>query len=863
MHERALFRGFTVKKFLLTVLTLIFIASALPLFGGVSARAAESPDSGITTGIFLPTSYLQYYKLDDPFAICRYKDDDEEFVAISHKKGLVIYKNEKFAKIDLDLSETAVTVLQRYENYLFFLYESVVRYIDITDFETEGWIAEARVMRESEGDKLYSSFSFSICGNEIVCHTSDNIKKYKLTTDLSGELVAEHIASIDRTKTSMLHLSKNGSVYFSTSDQNGIYVWKEGGIAQFDNSAENVRAITENEYGDTVYYSCEKGIYSINTATASKSPVVESTEFTHEADLGGIYSPQGVCLLGDSLWVVDNGINAVQEIDLLTGKFTDFAITTNSSAVNRLSDKVKDITVDKDKIYALDEGRIVVVNGINNVERTYNRINLSVPVDKFSVGSGYLCYSSGKTVNLCKITPSDEDENLLDITENVSTTLVDTGEVIDIAFSEGIFYVISTTVLEDNLPHPVVYSVDVTADELLLEKVIDRQTAPGTAKQITADVFGTIYYCSLNGSYYEFYSFDGNEVVKLAERVSSTDLKNLQTDFDGKLYSLYDGNVIEIIDGGEITAKTLKTSENLGSINPAKSMCLSCNSDTAYFIFEGLILKSTLPEELNIATPHTIDIPEDFSTAYDDGQAFANVKEGAKLFEIDITKLSGEHFVFLEYSEADSNLTDYAVKRLNDKYSVLIKEDVAAVARNTDIEKTFTAENLEANMFAVVEFSTYSLPVLEKHYINDHTVEKFKTVKITGKITFNGICYYTVSIDGVKGFIPDTFFVDSIIAEDGSATVIDAYVYDKAGVEVYDADGNVIGKFDKKTKVTVLSVGVDKLAIIYGDTVGYVGLEFIVTNSRTDVMKSIAIFLASLSVLVTSLYFEKRYLFRR
>ena len=292
-------------------------------------------------------------------------------------------------------------------------------------------------------------------------------------------------------------------------------------------------------------------------------------------------------------------------------------------------------------------------------------------------------------------------------------------------------------------------------------------------------------------------------------------------------------------------------------------MCLSCNSDTAYFIFEGLILKSTLPEELNIATPHTIDIPEDFSTAYDDGQAFANVKEGAKLFEIDITKLSGEHFVFLEYSEADSNLTDYAVKRLNDKYSILIKEDVAAVARNTDIEKTFTAENLEANMFAVVEFSTYSLPVLEKHYINDHSVEKFKTVKITGKITFNGICYYTVSINGVKGFIPDTFFVDSIIAEDGSATVIDAYVYDKAGVEVYDADGNVIGKFDKKTKVTVLSVGVDKLAIIYGDTVGYVGLEFIVTNSRTDVMKSIAIFLASLSVLVTSLYFEKRYLFRR
>ncbi len=856
---------------LLTILLSVFIA---PFFNRTVAFASETPSAQnssdkIETGIFLPTSYLQYYKLVNPFAVCRYKTDSEEFVAISHKDAIVIYKNEKFAKIDLDLKGKSVTGLQRYQNYLLYLYNSVVWALDINGFEDENWSPNPVMILDpsSQINYLISGASFSVCGDNIVCYTSDYIYKYTLTKDLSGNIsVAPNPEFIEQNKTSMLLLSVSGKVYFSKSDSSGIFVWDNGSVAPFIIDAQNVRMLTEDESGEFIYFSCPDGVYSIDVKNGQKSTVASVSEFNEDSDLGKIYSPQGICLVDDKLWVVDGSINAVQEIDLTSGnKFTQFAITTNSKAVNRLSSNVEDIAVDKDTIYALDEGRIVVVNDINSTERTYSRINLGAPIDKFSAGNGYICYSVAKSVFICEIIPVGEDGIEFELGEIKSTSL--DGNIKDISYSEGNFYVISDAYYgNDNDSHPLISKVDVRdkSQEFKLETVIHGETEVGKAVQVTADVFGTIYYCAedeINGDY-EFYSYDGNSVEFIASRPKTSAIRNLQTDFDGKLYCLYDQNSVEIIDGGEITAKTLATSSNLGAISPAKSMCLSCNSDKAYFIFEGLILNSSNPFDLNIATPHTIDIPQDFSTAYNANGYFARVKQGAKLFKIDITELSGEHFKFIDYSETETAQTDYAVIPLGDKYSILIKDGVSAIARNSDITETFTARQCDFSKFAVVEFSPYSIPVLESPYVSNHSVDKFKTVKIVGEITFNGTAYYIVKDGENLGYIPQTFTVDTIVTEDGNVSLGDVYVYKKGGVAVLDEDGNQIGVLDKKTKVTVLKRG-NLLKIAYGDGIGYVDSDAIVLNSQSEIMKTVAIFLACLSACVTAVYFEKRFLLRR
>ena len=849
-----------MKKFLAFILTFMFFFS-IPLSFKVDVFATENSESNkISTGIFLPTSYLQYYKLDNPYAICRSSTASEEFVAISHRDSIVIYKNEKFASIDLELEGVSVTVIQRYKNFLLFLYKSTIHSVDITGFDEENWSPTL------VNTGIYSSNSFSVCGDYVIIQNSNFIEKHQIIQGDAFAINNESVAKLQQNNTSMLLLSKNEKVYFSKIGEKGIYEWYGSNAIYLDAEATSVSTLTESDDGNTLYYSCPEGVFAVNLQTRERSLIRATVEKTDESDLGNIYSPQGLCLIGNNLWVVDNSINAVQDIDLTkateTGEkeFTDFAITTNSSAVNRLTANVKDITVDKDKIYALDEGRIVVINDINSTERTYNRINLATPVNKFSAGDGYILYSFGKTLTLCKISPSSTDENILELESSFSTTLTDTGEIMDVAFSEGTFYVISTTIY-NNANHPVIYTVKVGDETPILEKFLLEGTNEGTAQQVTADVFGVVYYCTYTGGNFEFYSYDGERINLINTTEKESDIRNLQTDFDGKLYALYDENRVDRIEDGSLITKTLQTSPNLGDVSPAKSMCLSCNSETAYFIFEGLILHSSMPEEMDITTPHTIDIPQNFNLNYDPTQSFANVKDGAKLFKIDVTKLDGKYFKFLDYSEVKKEQTDYAVRPLNDKYSLLIKENVVAVARNSDVISTFTTESESLSGFAVVEFAYYSIPVLENHYVSTKKVEKFSKVDIIGKVNFNGLEYYAISYNGEYGYIPDTFIVDNVISEIDSASLTDAYVYKKGGVTVYDSNGEEIGKFEKKTKVTVLSYG-ERLMIVYGEKIGFVDSSCIVSDSRSDILKSIAVFISALSLLVTTLYFEKRYLLR-
>ena len=849
-----------MKKILAFILTFMFFFS-IPLSFKVDVFATENTESDkISTGIFLPTSYLQYYKLDNPYAIYRSSTASEEFVAISHKDSIVIYKNEKFASIDLDLEGVSVTVIQRYKNFLLFLYKSTIHSVDITGFEEENWSPNL------VNTGIYSSNSFSVCDDYVIIQNSNFIEKHQIIQGDAFAINNESVAKLQQNNTSMLLLSKNEKVYFSKIGEKGIYEWYGFTSVYLDAEATSVSTLTESDDGNTLYYSCPEGVFAVNLQTRERTLIRATVEKTDESDLGNIYSPQGLCLIENNLWVVDNSINAVQDIDLTktteTGEkeFTDFAITTNSSAVNRLTASVKDITVDKDKIYALDEGRIVVINDINSTERTYNRINLATPVNKFTVGDGYVLYSFGKTLTLRKITPSSTDENILELENSFSTTLTDTGEIMDVAFSEGTFYVISTTIY-NNANHPVIYTVKVDDETPILEKFLLEGTNEGTAQQVTADVFGVVYYCTYTGGNFEFYSYDGEKVNLINTTEKESDIRNLQTDFDGKLYALYDENRVDRIEDGSLITKTLQTSPNLGNISPAKSMCLSCNSETAYFIFEGLILHSSMPEEMDITTPHTIDIPQNFNLEFNENQSFANVKDGAKLFKIDVTKLDGKYFKFLDYSEVKNEQTDYAVRSLNDKYSLLIKENVVAVARNSDVISTFTTDSEILSGFAVVEFAYYSIPVLESHYVSSKKVEKFSKVDIIGKVNFNGLEYYEVSYNGEYGYIPDTFIVDNVISEIDSASITDAYVYKKGGVTVYDSNGEEIGTLAKKTKVTVLSYG-ERLMIIYGEKIGFVDSECIVNDSRSDILKSIAVFISALSLFVTTIYFEKRFLLR-
>lgn len=854
----------------------------------VSAKTGTGLETGdIPTDIFLPTTYLQYYKLNEPYAICRYEEEGGIYVAVSHAGAIVFYKynaetgEEQFKSVTLNDAPSSVgaSSIAKYKNFLIFTQWSKICYVDVSDFDSVDTSAQIKTAYPC-------SNSFSVFGDTMTVTTTEGIVYYDLSVSEEGNLVFTEKTGINyhyetNNPLSVLN-SKDGKTYYYSPDAKAIVEYtpatRTSGIVA--ENLEGVKSIAENSDANdnSLYFSSNNGVFAI-TARGASAPIIPlaivSTD--GEKDLGKLWNPKGICIVDDKLWVVDsdnfdkeNSINAIQEIDIATGEFTDFAITTNSKAVNRLTENAQDIVIDGDKIYALDDRRIVVINNIGGgaKERTYNGINLDSAVDNFCVSGDYIAYTTGNSAYSAKITVAKicrgEDENdpilTLDKLEISGSTLANI-RIDDIAAMDGIFYFFGT-----RTTHPILYSLDLNAETLKVNELHTFDGITGSGSRITIDPFNSIYFSVQVTGGYELYGLENGKLTSFSKVITDKKLLSLQTDLDGKVYALYEGNLVECYVGGEkVLSKTITTSKNLGSIKPAVAMCLSCDSRYAYFIFEGLILRSGERAGLNISTPYTINIPSDFSMRFSKDELYGKMRKGAKLFEIKASELSSEFFAFKRFA-IENGFDDYAVKDLGGKYYLILKAGRAAIARKTDFlsDTAFGITSLDTTGYAITDFRVYALPVLKKLYVSDCSVKKYEKIGIIGEITFNGDDYFVVKTDDGEGLIPKTFVKDLYLSESEYSALENAYVYKKGGAAVYSEDLETkTDEIDSQKKVIVVSSDGGYTKIVYDGKVGYVNTDSIMIDSRNNLMKAAAIILFALSMLITTYYFEKRYLFRK
>ena len=841
-----------MKKYILVILSLITALSLLPI-KATAAFAVESEESGIETGIFLPTSYLQYYKLDNPYAICRYTDEEgAEVVAISHENEIIIYRNEKFSKIDVSAITDGkpVTVVDKYKNYILFLYASRIYSIDITGFSEPTW-ANVPVYTG-----IYSSLGFSVSGNVLLTNDNNGVRFNEI--DESAEtfrLKAEEYNAIDQINTVNLLYSADGNVYYTT-DIGDIYRYDttEKKSEVLWRNVTGIRSIAESGDGE-IYYSCNSGIYALSVTEKSVRQIA-AISADEEQDLGGVYDPKGVCVTGKGLWVVDGAINAVQEIDLTDNSFTKFAITTNSKAINRLSAGVKDLCVDGDKIYALDGDRIVVINDIDG-DNTYNAIYLSAVTDVFAVGGGKILYYRSGTLYLDEIVGEGE---ILGIDNKKN---IDCPNVKAISYSDGEFFVLIEE-LNDGEIYPIIKKIDAKTSDY---KVVDYKpdVSLSHALKITADVFGNVYYAVEDGEEFKFYELGVAAPLYIRDKNGET-LCKLQTDMDGKLYAEYSGNKIECYAGGEeIFSKTLKLSDNLsGMTEDSVSMCLSYNSETAYFLFKGLILKSSKAEDMRISTPGSISVPDGFSVGYDENTVFARLKDNSKTFSV--TDKYEKYFDYTEMSVSKPKY--YAVFEINDKYSLVISGGARAIARNSDIDGG-TAFKLspcdeELYMFAAVDFNAYSVPVEELSY-KSASAKAHAKLLVLGEVTFNGNDYYAVKTENGNGYIRKQFLLSHLAKEKSEEEIRSAYIYLKGGAAAWE-NADLSGEsvlLSEKTKVKVLSIDGDVVKVEYDGGTWFTSKGNLYADGRQKTTKSLAVLLLALSLTTFALFFERRYLYRR
>ena len=863
----------------ITALAAIILCAFALVFGAAKTVKADEQETEniVNTEIFLPTTYLQYYKLENPYAICRQAYKGKELVAISHKGAIVVYYDEKFYKRDISelSSEQGVPSLQLYkEEYLLFSAQSKLYSIFVGDLESGEELSYKTVKCNGE---TVSANDFSVCGDKVAVITSNTLDFYAIISDASGiALVKEN--GLNMNGLNSVLLSKNGSTYFAKDDDN-IYVY-DGENPQKLVSATVVRSIAESGDIDdkTLYYSCLGGVYSVDLKSEQKEsvPVKEVSPKTDpDKDLGKLWDPQGICLTGKGIWVVDGEICAVQEIDLSKKEFTDFAITTNSRAVNRLSMNAKGITVDDGNIYALDENRIVVVENAygGKDERTYRRINLNVFPDKFAVGGGFVTYSAGRKVYLGKIPQPEEGQAEITLEEiPLIKGETDSDVVVDICYKDGAFFVLSN-VLDNQKTYPIIYKIDLSAENKTLGAFYNKKITEEKANRIAVDVFGSVYVSVTDpsGTKYSFYTVTPEKATKiLTDYTPDGEIIKMQTDFDGKLYLLAaDGKVtcLDVAENGsyaEKFVKSIKKSPNLESSgvgNPV-SFAMDENSDKAYFIFGGLILSSSEKTDLNIATVNTISVPGGFTYAFDLSGSFGTLRENSKLFSVDPANISGEYFSYQSYF-TQTQADDYAFIRISDRFSLAIKRGVSAIVRNSDITGQFAADEISGEYYSLVAFRTYSLPVLEETYYAELSVDAKQKISVAGEVKFNGVKFVAVCKDNVYGYIPYSFLTERINKAQNEKTIKTAYVYARGGVEVYDENYKLNGKVVvEKERVAVINEGKDYTFVRFGDgTYGYVKTTYLTANSRENFIKCLVAVLCASSFLVTSLFLERKYLF--
>ena len=869
----------------ITALAAIILCAFALVFGAAKTVKADEQETEniVNTEIFLPTTYLQYYKLENPYAICRQAYKGKELVAISHKGAIVVYYDEKFYKRDISelSSEQGVPSLQLYkEEYLLFSAQSKLYSIFVGDLESGEELSYKTVKCNGE---TVSANDFSVCGDKVAVITSNTLDFYAIISDASGiALVKEN--GLNMNGLNSVLLSKNGSTYFAKDDDN-IYVY-DNQDTQHPNKIEKlvsatvVRSIAESGDIDdkTLYYSCLGGVYSVDLKSEQKEsvPVKEVSPKTDpDKDLGKLWDPQGICLTGKGIWVVDGEICAVQEIDLSKKEFTDFAITTNSRAVNRLSMNAKGITVDDGNIYALDENRIVVVENAygDKDERTYRRINLNVFPDKFAVGGGFVTYSAGRKVYLGKIPQPEEGQAEITLEEiPLIKGETDSDVVVDICYKDGAFFVLSN-VLDNQKTYPIIYKIDLSAENKTLGAFYNKKITEEKANRIAVDVFGSVYVSVTDpsGTKYSFYTVTPEKATKiLTDYTPDGEIIKMQTDFDGKLYLLAaDGKVtcLDVAENGSYAEKFVKSIkkspnlENSGVGNPV-SFAMDENSDKAYFIFGGLILSSSEKTDLNIATVNTISVPGGFTYAFDLSGSFGTLRENSKLFSVDPADISGEYFSYQSYF-TQTQADDYAFIKISDRFSLAIKRGVSAIVRNSDITGQFAADEISGEYYSLVAFKTYSLPVLEETYYAELSVDAKQKISVAGEVEFNGVKFVAVCKDNVYGYIPYSFLTERISKAQNEKTIKTAYVYARGGVEVYDENYKLNGKVVvEKERVAVINEGKDYTFVRFGDgTYGYVKTTYLTVNSRENFIKCLVAVLCASSFLVTSLFLERKYLF--
>ena len=802
-----------IKKLLLSILSL---ACAITLSAGVllaskTTANASTPPTSTNTTMFMPATKLEFYNLNSPQAIC-YQDGyliiseyhKDAVTGVENNKLIVYNPNTQTYEVNLSPSLVNVTCVAKYNNYVLLLIDSAIFTLSLDDISATPVDTGIRVGK-----------SFSVNKNAIVTNTSSGIYKYNIT-DANGSLQFTKIDENYVTGVLSCLLTDNGDFYYFVSGTGLICRKPDGGESVIYKSVPEVDIAPSHmaEIGDYVYFTAPSGLYKVKKV--ENSTLTKIIAVTNDGGLGSLSSPAGITVKNGKLLVADTNLNCIQEIDPTVDTFTNFAITTESTADYRLTNNATDLCLSENYIYALDNATIldgeqnpikrIVKISLDSQNKSYEKIDLSSVYQnnsdlesiKFACSDTHTLISDGEKVTLYKqiegkpitLEKVFEYQKRATAVYYLDNDFYFSNYYIDVYSANEAFtqiYKLQLPSQNNELTNFTVTPITTNEENLNFSKAIS-----GIPTDLTVDIFGNAYVLTQNSetspTEYKIHRYYSGSVV------SSNAITNrpigIDTDFAGNVYALFDGHVSKYeFKNGATTSVNITVNSDLMAL---EDIALNYRSDKAYFLSDACILV-TSDNSLNVQNLSRICAdsvkPKELQTS----QQFITVDKNAKLFKVtigDYTVIENKNYfskiepistpntkrVYLIIADVDD---DYYLISYSQKLTALVKKSSVQVNSSTSIVPPenyellgITVENLNGESKIISnDVDTFSRPIFDSKY-QINTVKKGDTVKLKTKVKFNDLTFILVedNLGATIGYIPEGYLVDNILVKATTST---------------------------------------------------------------------------------------------
>ena len=843
-----------IKKLLLLIFSLTFT-----VFLSVSVLALNKISSSANTGgktnttMFMPASRLEFYDLNSPQAICF--SDGYMVISEYHKNELGVQTNKLIVynptndTYEVNLSEKLVNVtcVAKYENYLLLLIDSTIFTLDLNNVTADPIDTSIRVGK-----------SFSVNKNVVATNTSSGIYKYNVSLDNEAKGGIKFTQFDYNYVTGVLSclLTDNGDFYYFVSGTGLIRrdTYKAETIIYKSVPELDITPSHMAELGNYIYFTTPSGLYKVEKK--ENAELIKVIPVSNDGGLGSLSSPSGITVKDGKLLVADTTLNCIQEIDPNSDAFTEFAITTESTADYRLTNNAESLSVSDNYIYAIDNATIsngetepikrLVKISLDSTKKSYEKFDLTSVYNEYgnitsikyaasdthvmlAINNKVALYKQveGKPITLTKIAEYNNSARTLYYLDNDFYFTSDYIDVYNANASYVQLYKVTLPTTDNELASPVLSNISANIDGETFSKAIY-----GSSFDLTVDIFGNVYvavsYEELEEgndtptTKYKLYRCYGNSVVASNEFTFKP--LGIETDFAGNVYTLTENNLVK-----KFNYSTEVTIENftINSVNdyPLKDIALNYRSENAYFLSNACILTTT-DKNLNIQNLLRVSADSVNSTLLQTNPTFITVDKNAKLFKVtigDYIEENGKKYfktiesisnpnterIYLIIADIDD---DYYLISYSNKFTALVKKSSVQINSSTSIVPPenysalgITVEDLLNDSYYITNNVNYfSRPIFDDNYIIG-SVQENNSVLASKKVAFNGKTFILISNANGEylGYVPEGYLVKSYPT--------------KVETEVKNND-TVYGNGEKRTKnvlmVMIIAFTLTALALI-------------------------------------------------